>query len=182
MLKVAYLFQGQSRPLFFFKFAISLQLTFNINFANDWNQTTDLEIVSDRSTSRATTTALVSLSLIKSQHFPLSRMSHRSVTKYLRQGDLINRTTSAIVLLFVFKCDTLTVWPDWAIFKISLWHIFLKRNLWWPHFGLEWKPHFKVKIAVATIGVTFWKIWATFYFNIWSHCTLTDGCSTNSCT
>ena len=30
---------------------------------------------------------------------------------------------------------------------------------------------FQVKSAVATFRATFGKLWATFNFNIWSHCT-----------
>ena len=28
---------------------------------------------------------------------------------------------------------------------------------------------FQIKTVVATFGATFGKLWATFYFNIWSH-------------
>ena len=36
--------------------------------------------------------------------------------------------------------------------------------------GYSDKRHFKVKSAVTTIWVTFGKIWATFYYYVWSHC------------
>ena len=59
--------------------------------------------------------------------------------------------------------------PDWAIQKRS-WQqpIFIKLP---EYFGDILKNDtFKVKITKATLGATFGKNWANFYFNIWMHC------------
>ena len=59
-----------------------------------------------------------------------------------------------------------SVWPDWAIFKHSLCQISFKSspNVLWL-LGLFWK----VKTAVDTFWPNIEKLWATFYFKIWSN-------------
>ena len=64
-----------------------------------------------------------------------------------------------------------------------VWHVgsvtgrFLKIHLvkvaqivWWLFWLFE-NITFQVKTAVSTCLATIGKLWATFYFNIWSHCT-----------
>ena len=42
-------------------------------------------------------------------------------------------------------------------------------NIWWL-FGLFWKPLIRSLNCSGLFLGLFWKNWAIFYFNIWSHC------------
>ena len=46
-------------------------------------------------------------------------------------------------------------------------------NIWWL-FGYFEKNHLLSKNYYGYFLGNIWKIWATFYFNIWSHCRLDD--------
>ena len=56
---------------------------------------------------------------------------------------------------------------DWAIFGISWKHFFTKVP---QMFGDFLGSRFLSRTCETTFGATFEKIWATFYFDIWSHC------------
>ena len=64
-----------------------------------------------------------------------------------------------------------TVWPDWEIFGKSWWHIFFQKvaQIYDNLLGYSGNHNTLVKTTVAPFGPTFWKTWATFYFNVWSH-------------
>ena len=64
-----------------------------------------------------------------------------------------------------------TVWPDWEIFGKSWWHIFFQKvaQIYDNFLGYSGNHNTLVKTTVAPFGPTFWKTWATFYFNVWSH-------------
>ena len=67
---------------------------------------------------------------------------------------------------------TQPVWPDWAIFKRSLLKKYHKnkQNIRQLLGLLRQITHFKENCCGFILGI-FWKNWATFYSNIWSHCT-----------
>ena len=62
------------------------------------------------------------------------------------------------------------MWPDWSSYEISWWQISFKicLNIWWL-FGLFWKSFLWSNNYCGHRLVSFWKNWATFYINIWSH-------------
>ena len=61
------------------------------------------------------------------------------------------------------------MWPDWAVLK-AFGDKFSYGNIPKTFLGYFENINFQVKTAVATtFWATFWTIWATFYFSIWSH-------------
>ena len=88
--------------------------------------------------------------------------------------------TNTASLIFPFqKCCKITarfwsvlwaVWPDWEIFDSSLPQNLEQKLLNCLVFFCYFeKPHFYVKITLATFRATFGYNWATFHSNIWSH-------------
>ena len=61
--------------------------------------------------------------------------------------------------------------PDWAIFESSWWQIFFSKvaqmsDDFWSSFERHYFPSI---ICCGYVLGHSWKIWATFYFNLWSH-------------
>ena len=65
------------------------------------------------------------------------------------------------------KDQFLTVWLDWAFFEKFWWNIFSPQlpKFYWLS-GLLWKTSLLCK---SYFWATYGKVWASFYFNIWSH-------------
>ena len=75
------------------------------------------------------------------------------------------------ILISLSTSSLHSVWPDWTIFEGSWWQIFKQKYAKCKvTFWAITKHYFLSKTkAWATFGATFRIIWATFYYNIWSH-------------
>ena len=75
-----------------------------------------------------------------------------------------------IAHLFLFSFQK-SVRPEWVILKVLCDIFFYKSslNICWLFGGIFWKTHIFRKGCFDCLLGNFWKNWATFDFNIWSH-------------
>ena len=101
---------------------------------------------------------------------------YSSLSKLLWPFRFTNFELTLKVIRFWFymspSCHSRAVWPDWAIFAKFLATKFLAKvaQMIGNFLGYSEKTHSNIKTALTTLGRLFGKNCATFYCNIWSHC------------